>query len=82
MWSEHGTRNVDTRSFRENDEEKTRMKAKSTTSKQQQLSRGQRRHVRKLKQEAHRAGTVYRSPFGANRPQGTLKKETQPQKIL
>lgn len=56
------------------------MTAKATTTKQQQLSRGQRKHVRRLKQEAHRAGTVYRSPFGAIRAQGIPKKETQPQK--
>lgn len=56
------------------------MMAKSTRTKQQQLSRGQRRHVRRLKQEAHHAGTVYRSPFGAIRPQAIPKKEAETQK--
>lgn len=58
------------------------MTAKATKTKQQKLSRGQRRHVRRLKQEAHHAGSVYKSPFGAVRPQGMPKKETQPQKSL
>jgi hypothetical protein len=57
------------------------MTAKSTTTKQQQLSRGQRRHVRRLKQEARHAGTVYRSPFGAIRAQAIPKKESQTQKV-
>ena len=56
------------------------MKAKNTTTKPQKLSRGQRRHVRRLKQEAHHAGTIYKSPFGAIRTQGIPKKESQPQK--
>jgi len=55
------------------------MMAKSSTIKQPQLSRGQRRHVRRLKQEAHHAGTVYRSPFGVVRAQVIPKKATQPQ---
>jgi hypothetical protein len=56
------------------------MMARSTRTKQQQLSRGQRRHVRRLKQEARHAGTVYRSPFGTSRAQGIPRKETQTQK--
>jgi hypothetical protein len=51
------------------------MTAKSTTTKQQQLSRGQRRHVRRLKQEAHHAGTAYRSPFGAIHTPALPKKD-------
>ena len=52
------------------------MTAKNTKTKQQQLSRGQRTHVRRLKQEAHHAGTAYKSPFGPVRGSGTSKKET------
>jgi hypothetical protein len=54
------------------------MMAKVTTSnKLQQLSRGQRRHVRRLKQEARHAGTVYRSPFGATRAPSVPKKDPE-----
>lgn len=56
------------------------MMAKVKTSKGQQLSRGQRKHVRRLKQEAQHAGTVYRSPFGAARAPAVSKKEPESQK--
>jgi hypothetical protein len=54
------------------------MMAKVTSSnKGQQLSRGQRRHVRRLKQEARRAGTVYKSPFGGTRAPAVPKKDPE-----
>ncbi len=43
------------------------MMVQRTKTKRKALSKGQRKHVRRLKQEARRAGTVYRSPFGAVR---------------
>jgi hypothetical protein len=54
------------------------MAAKTGKSKFKQLSRGQRKHVRRAKAEARRAGTLYRAPFGTVRPSATLKKEAAP----
>lgn len=51
--------------------------AKRTTTKGKLLSKGQRTHVRRLKQEARRAGTAYRSPFGATRASVLPKKDGQ-----
>jgi hypothetical protein len=53
------------------------MMAKGTKTKRKLLSRGQRKHVRRLRQEARRAGTVYRSPFGAARALAVPKKEAE-----
>jgi hypothetical protein len=51
------------------------MMAKRTSTKRKLLSRGQRKHVRRLKQEARHAGTVYRSPFNAARAPVLPKKD-------
>lgn len=50
---------------------------KRTSTKRKLLSRGQRTHVRRLKQEARRAGTAYRPPFGASRATALPKKDVQ-----
>lgn len=46
--------------------------------KTRKLSRGQRTHVRRAKEEARRSGMAYRPPFGVARPAGTIKKEAPP----
>ncbi|HEY5984563.1 MAG TPA: hypothetical protein VIU38_13950 [Anaerolineales bacterium] len=46
--------------------------------KSRKLSRGQRTHVRRAKEEARRSGIAYRPPFGVARPPGTIKKEAPP----
>jgi hypothetical protein len=50
---------------------------KTAKTGRKQLSRGQRTHVRRLKQEARHAGTVYRSPFGVTRVLAAPKKDTK-----
>ena len=54
------------------------MAAKKGKPKYKQLSRGQRTHVRRVKEEARRAGTLYRPPFGLVRSSATPKKEAAP----
>jgi hypothetical protein len=39
------------------------MKSKSSKTKPKRLSKGLRLHIRRLKQEARKEGTVYRSPI-------------------
>jgi hypothetical protein len=51
------------------------MSAKPSKTKSRPLSRGQRKHVRRMKEEAKRTGIPYRSPFGAARPSGVPRKE-------
>jgi len=51
------------------------MAAASIKTKSRPLSKGQRRHVRKLKQESRQAGTAYRPPFSIARPSGTPRKD-------
>ena len=53
------------------------MTAQTTKTQRKPSSRGQRKHVRRLKQEARRAGTVYRSPVGAARAPGVPKKDAE-----
>jgi hypothetical protein len=47
-------------------------------TKANKLSRGQRTHVRRVKEEARRSGTTYRSPFGVTRAAPTPKKGEVP----
>ena len=54
------------------------MAAKQGKPKSRQLSRGQRKHVRRVKQEAKHTGSLYRPPFGLTRPAATAKKEAPP----
>lgn len=53
------------------------MMAQRTGTKRKQLSRGQRTHVRRLKQEARRGGTTYRSPFNTPRSSALPRKDEQ-----
>ena len=53
------------------------MSSQQTKTKRRPLSRGQRTHVRRMKQEAHLTGTTYRPPFGATRAPVMPKKETK-----
>jgi hypothetical protein len=57
------------------------MMTQGTKTKRKLLSKGQRAHVRRLKQEARRAGTVYRSPFGAARAPAVPKKDTEESQV-
>jgi hypothetical protein len=50
---------------------------KTGTTKSKKLSRGQRTHVRRVKEEARRSGIAYRPPFGFARPAGTSKKDAE-----
>ena len=51
------------------------MATKASKTKPKQLSRGQRTHVRRMKEEARRSGTTYRPPFGLTRPGVAAKKD-------
>ena len=51
------------------------MAAKQGKPKPRQLSRGQRKHVRRMKEDARRSGIAYKPPFGFTRPVGTSKKD-------
>ncbi len=51
------------------------MAAKPGKPKARKLSRGQRTHVRRVKEEARRNGSTYRAPFAFTRPSATSKKE-------
>jgi hypothetical protein len=48
---------------------------KPSKTKTRPLSRGQRKHVRRMKEEAKRTGVQYRSPFGVARPSAAPRKE-------
>jgi hypothetical protein len=54
------------------------MAAKQGKPRPKQLSRGQRKHVRRVKQEARHTGAPYRPPFGPTRPSGIAKKDAPP----
>ena len=51
------------------------MSAKPGKTKSRPLSRGQRTHVRRMKEEAKRTGIPYRSPFGVARPAAGPRKD-------
>jgi hypothetical protein len=51
------------------------MAAKPMKPKFKKLSRGQRTHVRRVKEEARRSGSVYRPPFAITRASATAKKD-------
>lgn len=51
------------------------MSAKPAKTKSRPLSRGQRKHVRRMKEEAKRTGVQYRSPFGVARTSAPPRKE-------
>ena len=51
------------------------MSAKPAKTKPRPLSRGQRTHVRRMKEEAKRTGIPYRPPFGPARPAAAARKD-------
>jgi hypothetical protein len=51
------------------------MSAKPSKTKPRPLSKGQRKHVRRMKEEAKRTGVPYRSPFGVARPAAAPRKD-------
>jgi hypothetical protein len=51
------------------------MSATPGKTKPRPLSRGQRTHVRRVKEEARRTGSQYRPPFGAARPVAAPRKD-------
>jgi hypothetical protein len=51
------------------------MSAKPGKTKPRPLSRGQRKHVRRMKEEAKRAGIPYRPPFAIARPSAAPRKD-------
>jgi hypothetical protein len=58
--------------------ELTPMTAKTGKTKRKRLSKGQRTHVRRLKQAARKAGTAYSQPTSVSRPSRVPKEEDQP----
>jgi hypothetical protein len=54
------------------------MKAKAGKPKFKNLSRGQRTHVRRVKEEARRSGSVYKPPFVRTRPGRAATKDEAP----
>jgi hypothetical protein len=54
------------------------MAEKAGKPKLKQLSRGQRTHVRRMKEEARRSGIAYKPPFGFTRAAVTPKKDEAP----
>jgi hypothetical protein len=57
------------------------MADKTSKTKRKRLSKGQRTHVRRLKQAARKAGTVYRQPTSVPRPLRVPKEEDQPLRV-
>jgi len=51
------------------------MAARPGKPKAKNLSRGQRTHVRRVKEEARRSGIAYRHPFGSTRAAATPKQD-------
>jgi hypothetical protein len=51
------------------------MSATPGKTKPRPLSRGQRKHVRRMKEEAKRTGAQYRPPFGVARPSAAPRKD-------
>ena len=54
------------------------MATKTGKTKAKKLSRGQRTHVRRVKEEARRSGAAYRPPFGVTRAAATPRKDEAP----
>jgi hypothetical protein len=54
------------------------MTAKPAKPKFKKLSRGQRTHVRRVKEDARRSGSVYRAPFSVTRLIVPAKKDGAP----
>jgi hypothetical protein len=57
------------------------MADKTSKTKRKRLSKGQRTHVRRLKQAARKAGTVYRQPTSVPRPLRVPKEDDQPLRV-
>ena len=51
------------------------MTKKASKAKPKRLPKGQRAHIRRLKQEARKTGTVYRPPSGVPRVSEPTKQE-------
>ena len=54
------------------------MADKTSKTKRKRLSKGQRTHVRRLKQAARKAGTAYSQPTSVSRLSRVPKEEDQP----